>query len=81
MATVLQRLDTVTGAASAEDDSDEETVAGPIAIAVDVTDTPEDNPGLAPAGAGDGPASDEVSDDHGAPCAFRGGGWGPAQAT
>jgi exoribonuclease-2 len=48
---VLQRLDTVADAASVEDDTDEETVAGPIAIAVDVTDTSEDNPSIAPAGA------------------------------
>ncbi|TWO72091.1 RNB domain-containing ribonuclease [Caenimonas sedimenti] len=37
--TVLQRLDTVPAVTSEEDDSDEEPVAGPIAIAVDVTDT------------------------------------------
>jgi exoribonuclease-2 len=51
---VLQRLDTVPEAAavSAEDDSEEETVAGPIAIAVDVTDTPEEEAGAAPAAAG-----------------------------
>jgi exoribonuclease-2 len=49
--TVVQRLDTIAGAASVEDDSEEETVAGPIAIAVDVTDTSEDNPVSAPAGA------------------------------
>ncbi|HET8746903.1 MAG TPA: RNB domain-containing ribonuclease, partial [Ramlibacter sp.] len=49
--TVLQRLDTVAEPASVEDDSEEETVAGPIAIAVDVTDTSEDNPVSAPAGA------------------------------
>lgn len=41
--TVLQRLDTETVApASEEDDSEDETVAGPIAIAVDVSDTPEE---------------------------------------
>jgi exoribonuclease-2 len=49
--TVLQRLDTIAAPASVEDDSEEETVAGPIAIAVDVTDTSEDNPAIAPAGA------------------------------
>jgi len=48
---VLQRLDTIAQPASAEDDSDEETVAGPIAIAVDVSDGSEDNPVSAPAGA------------------------------
>jgi exoribonuclease II len=49
---VLQRLDTVAqAAASEEDDSEEETVAAPIAIAVDVTDTPEDEAGVAPAAA------------------------------
>jgi exoribonuclease II len=44
--TVVQRLDSVPEAAvaSAEDDSEEETVAGPIAIAVDVTETPEEEP-------------------------------------
>ena len=52
--TVLQRLDSVpeAAAASAEDDSEDETAAGPIAIAVDVTDTPEDEaaaPAAAPA--------------------------------
>jgi exoribonuclease-2 len=41
--TVLQRLDAApAAAASEEDDSEEETVAGPIAIAVDVSDTPEE---------------------------------------
>jgi exoribonuclease-2 len=41
--TVLQRLDAeVVAPASDEDDSEEETVAGPIAIAVDVSDTPEE---------------------------------------
>ncbi|HEY0823454.1 MAG TPA: RNB domain-containing ribonuclease [Ramlibacter sp.] len=50
--TVTQRLDTVPEAAvSAEDDTEEETVAGPIAIAVDVTDTPEDEAAAAPAAA------------------------------
>lgn len=49
--TVLQRLDSVAQPPSAEDDSDEETVAGPIAIAVDVTDTPEDEAAPAPAAA------------------------------
>jgi exoribonuclease-2 len=50
--TVLQRLDSVpeAAAASEEDDSEEETVAGPIAIAVDVTDTSEEE-SAAPAGA------------------------------
>jgi exoribonuclease-2 len=44
--TVIERLDAApAAAASEEDDSDEETVAGPIAIAVDVTDTPEDEAG------------------------------------
>jgi exoribonuclease-2 len=44
--TVSQRLDSVPEAAvaSEEGDSEEETVAGPIAIAVDVTDTPEGEP-------------------------------------
>jgi len=46
--TVLQRLDTIAQPPSVEDDSEEETVAGPIAIAVDVTDTSEDNPASAP---------------------------------
>ncbi|MGV3493881.1 MAG: ribonuclease catalytic domain-containing protein [Ramlibacter sp.] len=52
--TVLQRLETVPEAAqvSGEDDSEEETVAGPIAIAVDVTETPEEEAGTAPAAAG-----------------------------
>jgi exoribonuclease-2 len=51
--TVLQRLDTVPEAAGASDegDSEEETMAGPIAIAVDVTDTPEEEAGAAPAAA------------------------------
>ncbi|HET6827334.1 MAG TPA: RNB domain-containing ribonuclease, partial [Ramlibacter sp.] len=50
--TVVQRLDTAPAAASEEDDSEEEAVAGPIAIAVDVNDTEE------PAGAaGDNPVS------------------------
>jgi exoribonuclease-2 len=50
--TVLQRLDSAPEAAvSAEDDTEEETVAGPIAIAVDVTDTPEEEAGTAPAAA------------------------------
>ena len=50
--TVIQRLDAAPGAAvSAEDDSEEETVAGPIAIAVDVTDTSEDEAKAAPAAA------------------------------
>jgi exoribonuclease-2 len=50
--TVVQRLDTVAAPeASGEDDSDEETVAGPIAIAVDVTDTSEDEARPAPAAA------------------------------
>lgn len=49
---VVQRLDTVAeAAASPEDDSDEETVVGPIAIAVDVTDTSEDEAKAAPAAA------------------------------
>jgi exoribonuclease-2 len=50
--TVVQRLDSVPDAAapSEEDDSEEESVAGPIAIAVDVTDTPEEE-AAAPAGA------------------------------
>ena len=40
--TVVERLDVTPDAeVSAEDDSEEETVAGPIAIAVDVTDTEE----------------------------------------
>ena len=50
--TVVQRLDTVAeAAASVEDDSDEETVAGPIAIAVDVTDTSGEEAAAAPAAA------------------------------
>jgi exoribonuclease-2 len=41
--TVVERLDAASAApVSEEEDSEEETVAGPIAIAVDVTDTPED---------------------------------------
>jgi len=41
--TVTERLDAAPGAAvSAEDDTEDETVAGPIAIAVDVTDTPDE---------------------------------------
>jgi exoribonuclease-2 len=48
--TVLERLDAAPeAAASEEDDTEEETVAGPIAIAVDVTETPEDE-AKAPAG-------------------------------
>jgi exoribonuclease-2 len=47
--TVVQRLDTISAAgASDEGDTEEETIAGPIAIAVDVTDTSEENPSLAP---------------------------------
>jgi exoribonuclease-2 len=50
--TVLQRLDTAPEAMPSDaDDSDEETVAGPIAIAVDVTDTSEDEAKAAPAAA------------------------------
>ncbi|HZN48124.1 MAG TPA: RNB domain-containing ribonuclease, partial [Ramlibacter sp.] len=50
--TVIQRLDAVAGeTVSAEDDTEEETVAGPIAIAVDVTETPEDEAAAAPAAA------------------------------
>ncbi len=50
--TVLQRLDTLPEAMPSDaDDSDEETVAGPIAIAVDVTDTSEDEAKAAPAAA------------------------------
>jgi exoribonuclease-2 len=49
---VLQRLDTESSAPASEmDDSEEETVAGPIAIAVDVTDTSEADANAAPAGA------------------------------
>ncbi|HYE38440.1 MAG TPA: RNB domain-containing ribonuclease, partial [Ramlibacter sp.] len=50
--TVLQRLDSVPEEAAASDEGDtgEETIAGPIAIAVDVTDTTEENPSMAPAG-------------------------------
>jgi len=45
--TVLQRLDAPgVAAASEEDDTEEETVAGPIAIAVDVSDTSEDESGV-----------------------------------
>lgn len=48
--TVVERLDAAPeAAASEEDDTEEETVAGPIAIAVDVTETPEDE-AKAPAG-------------------------------
>jgi exoribonuclease-2 len=51
--TVVQRLDAASvPEASEEDDSEEETVAGPIAIAVDVTDTSEVEANAAPAGAG-----------------------------
>jgi exoribonuclease-2 len=50
--TVIERLDSAPEATvSAEDDTEEETVAGPIAIAVDVTDTPEEEAGAAPAAA------------------------------
>jgi exoribonuclease II len=50
--TVVQRLDSAPEATvSAEDDTEEETVAGPIAIAVDVTDTSEEEAGAAPAAA------------------------------
>jgi exoribonuclease-2 len=50
--TVVQRLDAVSEATASEpDDSDEETVAGPIAIAVDVTDTGEEEAAAAPAAA------------------------------
>jgi exoribonuclease-2 len=49
--TVVQRLDAAAAPeASEEGDSEDETIAGPIAIAVDVTDTPEDE-AAAPAGA------------------------------
>src|SRR5690606_31721612 len=42
--TVVQRLDTLSdAAASDEGDTEDETIAGPIAIAVDVTDTSEEN--------------------------------------
>jgi exoribonuclease-2 len=51
--TVVERLDVTPDAgASAEDDSDDEPVAGPIAIAVDVNDT-----GESAAAAGDNPVS------------------------
>ena len=51
--TVAERLDAIPEPlASEEDDSEEESVAGPIAIAVDVEET-----GEAPAGASDNPAS------------------------
>ncbi|HVE54559.1 MAG TPA: RNB domain-containing ribonuclease [Ramlibacter sp.] len=50
--TVLERLEAVPEAAASEEgDSEEETVAGPIAIAVDVTDTPEEEAKAAPAAA------------------------------
>lgn len=50
--TVVQRLDSAPeAAASAEDDTEEETVAGPIAIAVDVTDTGAEDAGSPPAAA------------------------------
>jgi exoribonuclease-2 len=50
--TVVQRLDSAPEAAvSAEDDTEEETVAGPIAIAVDVTDTSGDEAAAAAAAA------------------------------
>ena len=53
--TVLERLDAQAVAApSDEDDSEDETVAGPIAIAVDVSDTSQEDPAQ-PASAG--PAS------------------------
>ncbi|HSH92288.1 MAG TPA: ribonuclease catalytic domain-containing protein [Ramlibacter sp.] len=49
-ATIVERLDAVPElAASEEDDSDEESVAGPIAIAVDVNDTGDTEPAAAPA--------------------------------
>jgi exoribonuclease-2 len=51
--TVVQRLDSAPDAGASEpDDTEEETVAGPIAIAVDVTDTSEDEAKAAPAAAG-----------------------------
>jgi exoribonuclease-2 len=43
--TVTQRLDIPAGPLDLEDDADEETVAGPIAIAVDVNET-EDSPAV-----------------------------------
>lgn len=44
--TVLQRLDTEPAAAASEgDDTEDETIAGPIAIAVDVTETSEEEAG------------------------------------
>lgn len=50
--TVVQRLEAATEAAASEEgDSEEETVAGPIAIAVDVTDTGEEEANPAPAAA------------------------------
>lgn len=50
--TVVQRLDPAPeDAVSAEDDTEEETVAGPIAIAVDVTDTSGDEAAAAAAAA------------------------------
>lgn len=50
--TVLQRLEAVPEAAASEEgDSEEETVAGPIAIAVDVTDTSGEEAKAAPAAA------------------------------
>jgi exoribonuclease-2 len=43
---VLERLDAAPVAGTSEEgDSEEETVAGPIAIAMDVTDTPEEEAG------------------------------------
>ena len=50
--TVVQRLEAAAEAAASEEgDTEEETVAGPIAIAVDVTDTSEDEAKAAPAAA------------------------------
>jgi len=50
--TVIQRLDAAPESMMAEDDSDEEPVAGPIAIAVDLEETE-----AAPAATADNPAS------------------------
>ncbi|MGV3571244.1 MAG: ribonuclease catalytic domain-containing protein [Ramlibacter sp.] len=54
--TVLERLDAeVVAPASDEDDSEEETVAGPIAIAVDVSDTPQEESAAAAGAASPSP--------------------------
>jgi exoribonuclease-2 len=42
--TVIERLDTTPAEAAAEDEGEEEEVAGPIAIAVDLADSDEAAP-------------------------------------